>query len=184
MAALEVLAVATALASVWLLVRLNIWNWPAGLVSVCCYAVLFLDAKLYADALLQIVFFALGVSGWLRWLRGDARGEQGRVTRASPGEWRWAAGIAAAGIPAIAVALHSFTDSPLPLADAAIFVLSLVAIRGQALRRIECWWVWILVDVISIPVYAIRGLPLTAALYAVFLLLCIGGLMAWRPRLA
>jgi nicotinamide mononucleotide transporter len=184
MAALEVLAVATALASVWLLLRLHIWNWPVGLVSVSCYAVLFFNAKLYADALLQGVFFGFGAAGWFAWLRGAARGDAGRVTRATPEEWRWGATIAVAGIAAVAVALQSLTDSPLPWIDAAIFVLSLLAIWGQALRRLECWWVWILVDVISIPVYLARDLPLTAALYAVFLVLCVAGLRAWRLRLA
>jgi nicotinamide mononucleotide transporter len=184
MAALEVLAVATALASVWLLLRLHIWNWPAGLVSVSCYAVLFFDAKLYADALLQVVFLGFGVAGWFAWLRGAARSDASRVTRATREEWQWCAAIAVGATAAVALALQAWTDSPLPWADAAIFVLSLLAIWGQALKRIECWWLWILVDVLSIPVYAVRGLPLTAALYAVFLLLCVAGLRAWQPRLA
>jgi len=42
---------------------------------------------------------------------------------------------------------------------------------------------WIAVDIISIPVYWSRGLPLTAILYVLFLLICLRGLVAWRAQL-
>lgn len=182
MALLEPIAVASALASVWLLLRKHIANWPAGLVSVACYGVVFVDAKLYADALLQAAFFGFGVAGWLRWHKDGPADGTFAVTRAGARQWAAAAAIATAGILAVAGALATWTDSPLPVADSAIFVLSLLAIWWQSLKRLEHWWLWIAVDVISIPVYASRGLPLTAALYAGFLVLCIAGLLSWRTR--
>lgn len=184
MALLEPIAVATALASVWLLLRMRIANWPMGLASVSCYAVLFFQAKLYADALLQLVFFAFGVAGWRRWALGRREANPVRVARATGRDWQLGAGAAAAGIALASWLLASFTDSPLPFFDAAIAVLSLWAIWWQAFRFLECWWVWIAVDVISIPVYVARDLPLTAALYAVFLGLCVAGVLAWRRQAA
>ena len=72
------------------------------------------------------------------------------------------------------------TDSPEPLWDSSILALSLVATYGQARKRLESWWLWIVVDVISVPLYLRRGLVPTAAVYAVFLELCVLGLREWR----
>src|SRR6185295_17368591 len=67
LAPLELAAVASGLASVWLAVRVHPATWPAGIVSVACYAVVFLDARLYANALLQLCFVVLGIVGWRAW---------------------------------------------------------------------------------------------------------------------
>ncbi len=185
---LEILAFITGLACVWLAVKMHIANWPVGLVSVACYAVLFFQAKLYADSLLQVVFFAAGVYGWWRWSLAQRtdRAEAGppadagpAITRASARQWSWIAVQALSGILVVSWYLRSFTDSPLPTLDATILCVSVAALWWQAHRIIECWWLWILVDVISIPVYWSRGLGLTSLLYAIFLVMCLFGLREW-----
>ena len=53
----------------------------------------------------------------------------------------------------------------------------------QSLRKIESWVLWIAVDALAIVVYLIRGLQVTAGLYAVFLVMCIFGLAGWLRKL-
>ncbi|RYX96133.1 MAG: nicotinamide riboside transporter PnuC [Comamonadaceae bacterium] len=180
---LEIAAFFSGLCSVWLTRRLHIANWPAGIVSCICFGVLFVEARLYADALLQIAFIVLGVYGWKSWAQASARDGEVPVSRATPREVGAGLLVSVAGTFAAAWLLGRFTDSPVPLPDAAILVLSLVATWAQARSRIECWLVWIVVDVVSIPLYWSRGLPLTAVLYVLFLLICLGGLASWRKRL-
>ncbi|MDB5850818.1 MAG: hypothetical protein JWP29_4570, partial [Rhodoferax sp.] len=104
------------------------------------------------------------------------------MTRSSlPEALAWLAGSAAA-IAAGSQALGRFTDSPVPVADTTILVMSLLATAAQALRRLESWWIWIAVDLVSIPLYWQRGLPLTALLFGLFLLLCIAGQREWAQR--
>lgn len=182
--ALEIAAFVTGLLSVWLTYRMHVANWPVGLVNVCCFAVLFVDAKLYADALLQVAFFALGVYGWVQWGRAKRAAHALRPTRATPVELAAVAATGAAGTALAAQVLIRFTDSPAPYPDGAILVFSLLATYLQARRRIESWWLWIGVDVVSIPLYWSRALPLTAVLYVVFLLICVAGLVRWNARLA
>ena len=76
--------------------------------------------------------------------------------------------------------LRHFTDSPVPTWDSLALALSLVATYGQARKLAESWWIWIAVDVVSVPLFLNRGLPLIAALYFVYLLICIVGLRSWQ----
>jgi nicotinamide mononucleotide transporter len=180
---LEIVAFASGLASVWLARQMHIANWPAGIVSVLCFAVVFHDAKLYADALLQLIFVVLCVYGWWKWWHAPQGGKAMPVTRTPLREGLPALVMAAVGIAVVAWLLDNRTDSPLPLPDASVLVISLLATWAQARGRIECWWAWIVVDLISIPMYWSRALPLTAMLYFLFLLICFGGLHSWHKRL-
>lgn len=181
---LELVAVVSGLLSVWWAQRMHIANWPAGMVSVGCLAFVFFDAKLYADATLQLALLGLCAYGWWRWATAGKRsGDELEVTHASPREIGVALPACAAATWAVATGLMRWTDSPAPWPDAAILVFSLLAIAAQAHRRIECWLLWIGVDLVAMPLYWSRGLPLTMALYGVFLLLCIGGWMKWKERM-
>jgi nicotinamide mononucleotide transporter len=92
--------------------------------------------------------------------------------------------LTAAAIAAIAWLLSRHTDSPVPVADATVTGLSLAATYGQARKLVESWWIWIAVDVVSVPLYISRGLYPTAALYFVFGCLCVAGLRSWRRELS
>ncbi len=182
--ALELAAFISGLLCVWLTQRMHIANWPAGLFNTVCFFFLFVEAKLYADALLQVAFFTLGVYGWWSWARVRAAAGTLPVTRAGRREVGVILGLALLGTGLAAAVLIAWTDSPAPWPDAAILVLSLLATWAQAQRRLESWVLWIVVDLISIPLYWSRALPLTAALYVIFLMICIAGLMSWKARLA
>jgi len=164
---------------VWLLARQNLLTWPLGLLNNVFWGLLFFRSKLYADSVLQSLFFAFGVYGWWQWTRPRPASGGQQVRRTSSGEW-WTFGASAAvATLAAALLLRRFTDSPAPLADASILTLSLVATYGQAHRLLESWIVWIVVDVISVPLYISRGLYPTAGLYVIFGVLCVMCLAEW-----
>ena len=62
-------------------------------------------------------------------------------------------------------------------------VLSLLATWGQTRKKVESWWLWIVADVVYIPLYQYKGLTLTALLYLGFLALCVVGLTSWTRDL-
>jgi nicotinamide mononucleotide transporter len=66
-----------------------------------------------------------------------------------------------------------------PAWDAVTTVLSLAAQYLLCWKRIEHWFVWMTADLIYVPLYLARGLPLIAILYCVFLLMCTVGLVEW-----
>jgi len=85
---------------VWLVARQNIWSWPIGLLNNALFFVLFIAAKLYGDAALQVVFAILAVYGWYQWLRPSQQQGLMRVRRTTEREWTMLAMCGLAGIAA------------------------------------------------------------------------------------
>jgi nicotinamide mononucleotide transporter len=179
----EIAAASLGLVNVVLVVRRSIWNYPFGIAMVSLYFFVFAEAKLYSDALLQIFFLVIQLYGWWNWRHALADDHGIRVEGLT---WNqrllWLAGAGAAST-AWGLAMARWTDAALPVADAFIAGLSVSAQCLQSLRKVESWVLWIAVDVLAIGVYLARGLQVTAALYAVFLALCVFGLAGWRNRL-
>lgn len=166
--------------AVWLMARRRPLGWPIGLLSVLVYAAVFIDAKLYSDALLQGAFAALIVYGWHRWLRH--LGDDGRV-EVAPLPVRQAAAHVALGLLgalALGFAMHRWTDAALPWLDAALTAFSLVAQWWQGRRHVAAWWLWIAVDVVYIGEYVYKSLLVTSVLYAGFIALAVVGLRSWQ----
>ncbi len=178
----EILGTLTGLWCVWLLWRQSIWNWPVGLLNNAFFFVLFWQAGLFADATLQIVFALLGLWGWWAWRRGALN------TDCPPGRLnaRKAAALAML-LPAltavIALFLRRFSESTVPVWDAWVTALSLGAVWMQGRKYLENWLLWIVVDVFSIGLYVYKGLHLTAALYLLFIGLCVAGYRDWRRQI-
>ncbi|MEV8536930.1 nicotinamide riboside transporter PnuC [Streptomyces sp. NPDC051211] len=177
----EVLGFATGAVCVWLVARQHIANWPVGIANNVFFIVLFTQAGLYADAGLQIVFIALAGYGWWTWTHGGGPGTANvlPVRRTSRAEWLWLAAAGAVGTGALTLLLERATDSTVPFWDALTTALSLMATYGQCRKRVESWCLWITADLVYIPLYAYKGLHLTALLYVGFLGLCVLGLRGW-----
>jgi nicotinamide mononucleotide transporter len=181
---LELLAAVTGALSVWLSVRQNIWSWPTAIVNVVLYALVFWDAKLYADMGLQVVYAVLSVYGWYEWLYGGQGRTRLRVTRTTPALAARLVVIAAAGSALLGTLLHRTTDAALPYMDSFLSSTSLVAQWMMTKKLLENWLVWIAVDVLYVGMFLFKGLYLTAGLYAVFLGLAIRGYVDWRRSMS
>ena len=179
----EVLGDVTGAACVVLVVRQHVLNWPLGLLNNVFWALLFWRAKLYSDSSLQGIFFVLGCYGWWRWQTKGNTGAVLPVRRTRAIEWKVLAGLVVLVTAGLASWLAHATPSPAPLADALVLTLSLAATWGQAEKLVESWWIWIAVDVISVPLYVSRSLYPTAGLYVIFGILCVFGLRAWSRAL-
>lgn len=180
----EVLGDLTGVACVVLVAKQHVWNWPLGLLNNVFWAVLFWRAKLYSDSSLQGIFFVLGCYGWWRWQPKQSAAADLAVRRTRAIEWKILVGLVVVATISLAAWLAHATDSPAPLADATVLTLSLAATWGQAEKRLESWWIWIAVDVISVPLYVSRSLYPTAVLYMIFGIMCVFGLRAWSRTLS
>jgi nicotinamide mononucleotide transporter len=179
---IEIFGFVTGAVNVWLLARQNIWNWPIGIANNLAYLLLFAKSGLYGDAGLQIIYITLGIYGWRIWLRRGT-GPRLPVTRTTVRMWNYLGLGTLLGVLALRWFLARFTDSTVPSWDGLTTALSLAATYGQCRKFLESWWIWILADLVYIPLYVYKSLVLTSVLYFVFLLLCIFGLREWTREL-
>ncbi|WP_405009012.1 nicotinamide riboside transporter PnuC [Kitasatospora sp. NBC_01539] len=174
----ELLGFATGAVCVWLCVRATAWNFPVGIANNVFFLVLFWSARLYADAALQVVFLLLAAHGWLRWARGRDRLTARPVRRAPT---RTLLVLLALMVPVTAglTLLLTRAHDSAPFWDALTTALSLAAQWLLNAKQVETWYFWIAADLVYIPLYAAKGLQLTAVVYTLFLGMCLVGLRAW-----
>ncbi len=184
MSPLEILGFVLSVIAVWLTARQHIWCWPIGIASVIVYAVVFIDVKLYSDAALQVIYIFLQAYGWTIWLRTGPSPAVQRPVNRIPGASAallLAAGAAATG--AVGYMMATRTDAALPYWDAGTTVFSLVAQWLMARKVLECWGLWIVVDVVYVGIYLAKNLRLTALLYGIFIALAWYGWQQWHSDL-
>lgn len=184
MSPIEAAATLFGLINVTLVVRRSMWNYPFALLMVSLYAWIFFHEKLYSDALLQLFYIAVNLYGWWNWARSRAETGEVRVEQLGhAARFAWFAGciVAAAAWGAL---MHRYTDAAFPWWDGSIAMLSIAAQILQSRRNWESWVLWILVDLAAVPLFAVKGLWLTAGLYLVFLALSAWGLIHWTKAKA
>jgi nicotinamide mononucleotide transporter len=183
MTPLEIAANAFTAVAIFLAGRNSVHTWWTGIVGCTLFGLLFAQSRLYADVVLQVFFVATSVLGWWRWVRGRD-GAPLPVTHAGLRTLLWMVPAGIVATAAYGALLHYYTNAYAPFVDSAVLVFSVIAQLLMMQRRIENWPVWLLVNTIAVPLYASRGLYLTAVLYAGFWVNAIVSWIWWRKLAA
>lgn len=185
--AMELIGFATGIAGVYLTIRRSPFCWPIGAINVLLYCSLFYSEKLYADALLQVIFFIFTLYGWFLWTHNAESYHPDdsplKVSKSSLKEIMLGISLILPLSFILGYVLHQYTDASLPYFDSLLAVMSMWGQYLQTKKRIEHWYVWVLVDALYIVLYIMKDLLLTSFLYAVFLILAVQGIIAWRKVL-
>lgn len=180
--AIEILGSLTGLISVYLTARNSIWNWWWGVANVLLFGWLFLDSRLYSDALLQLAYFLpMQFYGWLFWKKaGPRHNDDLSVTRLTSAAVVFTVLAIAGASAGWGLFIRTYTNGAQPFLDATLAMTSVAAQYLDARKKLESWWLWIAVDVVSVVyLYPRQHLYVTAGVYAVFLGVAIMGLWRW-----
>jgi nicotinamide mononucleotide transporter len=180
---LEGIAVFFGLLSVWFAKKENILVYPTGIISVLIYIYICLGVKLYADMGINAFYFIMSVYGWYKWSRKDENRKVRPISYAGRMEWIIAISGTILLFFIISYFLTNYTDSNVPRWDAITTAIFIIGMWLMAWKKIENWIFWIVGDLISIPLYAYKGLVLTSFQFTVFLILAISGYLEWRRKL-
>lgn len=184
MHSLELAATLLALAYVILALKQSLWCWPAALLSTVLFTHVMWQSALLSDALLQLYYAAMALYGWWRWqqLRQSAPDQRGPVY-----EWAWQRHVVLIGVTAIAgVALGTFmanyTQADFAYLDAQTTVFSVVATWLVARKLVSNWLYWVVIDAVSIFVYAQKHLYFLTGLFMLYTVIAIAGYFIWRSH--
>jgi nicotinamide mononucleotide transporter len=190
----------------------SIWNWPVAMAGSLIYAWVFLVSGLYSDAILNVLFVGFQCYGWMRWRKNSVIGEALKpsvgprksiirvmitalciypvwVYIVSSGLFgnlisSLVSGDIFMGISSV------FGHSPLSniapprfvYLDAMLLFLSLGALYMQAKKWVQNWILWIVVDLIYVPVYWLNHNYITSILYLIYIPIAVKGYQMWREE--
>jgi nicotinamide mononucleotide transporter len=80
-------------------------------------------------------------------------------------------------IPSIAMPV--LQPDPYPIMDAAVTILSIVAMVQMTRKLVENWIIWVIIDLISIVLYAKQGVYFMALEYVLLTAIAFNGTLEW-----
>ena len=182
---LEWLGTITGALCVYLAAKESVLNWPIAIISVSVYIYIFYNAKLYGDTFLQFYFLATCIYGWYYWTFGKTTNltAERKVAKLSNKHWLLILGLQIVLSVIIGYILDIKTDTDVPYIDAFCTVGSFIAQYLLTRKILENWIIWIVVDIIYIPLYIHKDLLATAVLYFVFLFIAAKGYLDWKKSM-
>ena len=176
---LQWLAVLFGVAEVLLAKRNNVLLYPAGLIGTLLSIVLLLEAKLYAETLLNLYYIVMSIYGWWFWLK--KRDEPPvPISYTTKNEWLVCLLITAGGWAILFLAIKNYTDSNVPGWDALVSSTAWAGTWLLARRKIENWLVLNLSNLFAVPLLFYKNLPLFALLTVFLFVVAIFGYFDWK----
>jgi len=191
MSLLELLAVLTGLVAVWYAARANIITWIFALLNAVLFFLLYYQVNLYSAMTLQIFFFCNAIYGWFNWKRQSTDGDEPVTLLSHKGRVFWAVAVIAGALAlgTVMSRINLWLPDLFPeratfvYTDAMIAVMSIAASLLCAKLKLENWVLWILVNIMSIALYAMKGIMLVSIQYILFFFIAVYGLIEWRRKL-
>jgi nicotinamide mononucleotide transporter len=178
--------------AVWLSAKENIWSWWIGIINVILFFFLFYQIQLYPDMFLQVFFLITNLIGWWHWQYPKTneanQNNQLKISRLSPKNVLLLSllGLLCTGI------LGTFTSnlnllfpllfskpSAFPYLDSFTTVMSIITTFLMIRKKVECWYMWLLIDLISTYMYFVKGVKFVGIEYAVFCVIALFGAITW-----
>ncbi len=172
---IEIIAVLFTLLSVILTVKGNILCWPAGLIGVTFYSIIFYQHHLLGDLFLQGVFVIQSILGWINWRKPK---EELPISFLNKKQLAYLiSGIVV--LYTITLYLTSRYGGNMPILDSSAMTLSIMATFLLVKKKVEAWVLWIINDIILITLFSLNGLNISSYVYFLFLILAVIGLRKW-----
>ena len=183
-------------------IRQNNLMWVVGILSALAYAFVFAQSALWAAMLFQVYYFFVSIYGLISWRRDK------NLVSAGSGETPAGADASAADLSSPSIAyriitpkallvsavacaaifaaiywvLARFTGDPMPVSDAVVATLGIVATYWLSKAYLQQWLLWVAVNVMSVYMFISQGLYLTAFLYILYTLCAFYGFLHWKKK--
>ena len=183
---LEIMAVLFGLASVVFAMKNNILVYPIGIISTVIYVYLLNKWGLIGDMLINGYYTTMSIYGWYIWTRKSQNKPEFPISRITIKEIYHGIIIFLLTIVFV-VAVYKYFDkftSWTAYVDTFTTGIFFVGMWLMAKRKIENWLLWIIGDLVSVPLYFYKGYTFTSIQYAIFTIIAIYGYLEWKKSLA
>ncbi len=179
---LEVIAVITAILYLVLAIRENIWCWLFAFISTSIYIYLFHSVSLLSESLLNIYYLIMAVYGWRQWRNGN-QNNQRLITSWALQKHSTLIVLTAIIVPFLGYGMQQLGAS-MPYLDAFTTCFAVLATVMVAHKVLENWYYWLVINVTSVYIFFQKELFLTAAMFVLYVILTVIGLINWNQHYA
>lgn len=179
MSVLEIIAVLISVLGVTLTIKRHIACWVVNFIACLLYAYLFFEYQLYGETVLQTLFMGMAIYGFYQW-KTTQQDTQAIVIQTLSQNKMLQQLVLSMGLGLIfGLSLMQWTQASVPLLDAQLAALSLLATYWTSRKYLATWLLWIVVDLLYVGMFIYKALFLTAALYVGFVVLAYLGWREW-----
>lgn len=179
---LEWIAVTFGVSEVLLAKRNKVWLYPTGIISICCGAIVLIQAKLYAETILNAYYLGMSIYGWIKWKSRNQFGTP-KITCSDSMDKVKTWGIVLIGWVVLYLFLINFTDSDVPIIDSLVSSTAWAGMWLLANRKVENW-IWLNIsNAIAIPLLFYKGLFMFGLLTVFLFVIAVLGYFDWRKIL-
>lgn len=183
---IEFLVFVFGILSVWFAKKENIWLYPTGLIATGLSVYLFLIAGYLGDMMVNFYFSIMSIYGWYNWRYGKSKDEETlTITRTTNNEKIIGLGLFFVTI-FVVFGIYKYFDYEINYDNYVDILASgifFTAMWYMAKKKIENWTLWIIGDLIVVPLYAYRGLGMLALQYLLFTILAVSAYLEWKKIL-
>ena len=184
---IEIIAVITGLLSIWYSYRINILVYPIGMISLALYVFIFIKNGLYANAVINFLYFVISIFGWWNWLRQRTTDNGQQIT--DKGELKVSYLSKKETVITITILvtliwlINLFTTNDILIRlDYYTSAAGLIAMVLTSFKKVENWFFYLVADIVLIPLCIYNGLYLTSIQYVAYTILAIMGYINWNKE--
>lgn len=182
---LEILAFVFGIASVWYAKKENILVYPTGIICTVITVYLLYINEYFGDMMMNFYYSVMSIYGWWNWSRKKGDTFLVPISRTTRREKIIGIGLFVLTM-IITYGVYKAYDYPMQIPNYIDIITSGVfftAMWYMANKKLENWTLWIIADLITIPLYAYRGLGMLSLQYLIFTILAIQGYIEWKKSL-
>ena len=183
---LEFLAFSFGIISVIFAKKENILVYPTGIICTVITVYLLYKAQYFGDMMMNIYYSLMSIYGWWNWSRIENDKYLLKITRFSKNDLGLTVFLFLLTVT-ITYAVYTFnlTEIKIPnYIDMFTSGIFFTAMWLMANKKLESWVFWIIGDIITVPLYAYRGLGMLSLQYIIFTILAIQGYIEWKKHLS
>jgi len=182
---LEAIAFIFGILSVWYAKKANILVYPTGIICTVITVYLLYINEYFGDMMMNIYYSVMSIYGWWNWSRKKENKPIVPISRTNTKEKL--VGVLFFVMTMIVTYLvykaYGY-DMKIPnYIDIVTSGIFFTAMWYMANKKLENWTLWIIADVITVPLYAYRGLGMLSLQYVIFTILAIQGYIEWKKSL-
>ena len=183
---LEFIAFSFGIISVIFAKKENILVYPTGIICTVITVYILYKAQYFGDMMMNIYYSLMSIYGWWNWSRIQNDKYLLKITRFSKNDLGLTVFLFLLTIT-ITYAVYTFnlTEIKIPnYIDIFTSGIFFTAMWLMANKKLESWVFWIIGDIITVPLYAYRGLGMLSLQYIIFTILAIQGYIEWKKHLS